>query len=89
MVKMVNAIVEHEWKDGEQEKVFNFIGNIVEMEKSARLPGGFRLRSINVLGNEKRAICNWDAPGVEELVNLVKRLDPSGTFKVSEAMRII
>ncbi len=86
---MVNAIVEHKWEEASQEKVFNVVGNIVEMSKSGKLPEGFKLKSINVIGSQRRAICNWDAPSIADLEGLVKQVNPPTEFKVYEAMKIL
>lgn len=86
---MVNAIVEHKWEEKDEEKIFNIVGSLVEMNKEKKFPEGFKLKSINVIGNERRAICNWDAPKVSDLQELVKSLSPPSDFKVFEAMKIL
>lgn len=86
---MVNAIVEHVWKESDQEKVFNVVGSLVEMSKSGKIPEGFKLKSIDVIGAERRAICNWDAPSLPALEGLVKQLSPPTSFKVLEALKIL
>ncbi|MCL5438346.1 MAG: hypothetical protein M1148_04020 [Candidatus Thermoplasmatota archaeon] len=86
---MVNAIVEHRWKPEDEEKVFSVVGSIIEMSKSGKLPEGFKLGSVNVIGEERRAICNWEAPGVSELEGLVREVSPPTEFRVFEAKRIL
>ncbi len=89
VINLVNAIVEHEWKEEDQEKVFNVVGKIVEMSRSGKLPEGFKLKSINVIGDQRRAICNWDAPSITALRELVDSVNPPTDRRITEAMRIL
>lgn len=85
---MVNAIVEHKWKESDQENVFNAIGKIVEMARMNKLPEGFKLKSINIIGNQRRALCSWDAPSMDALKGLVSQINPPTSHEVLEAMSV-
>lgn len=88
VTEMVNAIVEHKWNESDQTKVFEVVGNIVDMAKSGKLPSGFKLNYVNVVASERRAICGWDAPSAEGLRKLVDQVNPPTTHVVNEAMKI-
>ncbi|MCL4343291.1 MAG: hypothetical protein M1267_05535 [Candidatus Thermoplasmatota archaeon] len=85
---MVNAIVEHEWKERDQEKVLNVVNSIVDMAKNGKLPSGFELNSINVISNERRAICSWSCPSVDQLNGLLSKVNPPTKHSVRQATKI-
>lgn len=85
---MVNLLVEHEWKEKNKDEVFKVVGNIIDMQKNNKLPEGYKLLSVQVIGSENRAVCNWEAPGKNELLSLVKQVNPPTKFAVHEAQKI-
>ncbi len=85
---MVNAIVEHEWKERDQEKVFSVVGSIVDMQKGGKLPSGFSLKSVNVINGERRAVCNWECPSVGELKGLLDKVNPPTKNRILETKKI-
>lgn len=85
---MVNLIVEHVWKDKNKDEAFKVVGSIIEMEKGGKLPEGYKLQSVQVLGSENKAICNWEAPSRNDLLALVKQVNPPTKYSVYEAQKI-
>ncbi len=86
---MVNLIVEHRWKEKNQEAAFKVVGSIVEMAKNGKLPQGFSLKSINVIGSERMAICNWVAPSLNDLKGLVEQVNPPTKYEIFEAQKLL
>lgn len=86
---MVNVIVEHRWKNEDGEKVMKTVEGIIGMKQGGSLPEGFNLLSINVIGEENRAICNWDAPSADAMSGLLGQVNPPTTHKVYQADRIL
>ncbi|MCL4437908.1 MAG: hypothetical protein AAE983_05850 [Thermoplasmataceae archaeon] len=86
---MVNVIVEHRWKERDQEQVMKVVGGIVQMSKDGKLPAGFSLKSINVIGEERMAVCNWDAPSVKDMKGLLDQVNPPTKHEVHEATRVV
>ncbi|MCL4331180.1 MAG: hypothetical protein M1304_02780 [Candidatus Thermoplasmatota archaeon] len=86
---MVNLIVEHRWKEKNQEAAFKVVGSIVEMAKNGKLPQGFSLKSINVIGSERMAICNWEAPSLNDLKGLVEQVNPPTKYEIFEAQKLL
>ncbi len=86
---MVNLIVEHRWKEKNQEAAFKVVGSIVDMAKNGKLPQGFSLKSINVIGSERMAICNWEAPGLNDLKGLVAQVNPPTKYEIFEAQKLL
>ena len=86
---MVNLIVEHRWKEKNQEAAFKVVGSIVEMAKNGKLPQGFSLKSINVIGSERMAICNWEAPTLNDLKVLVEQVNPPTKYEIFEAQKLL
>ena len=84
---MVNLIVEHRWKNRDKESAFKVVGEIVEMAKNGKLPEGYALQSIQVIGAENMALCNWEAPGKEEMKGLLKQVNPPTKHEVYEAQK--
>lgn len=85
---MVNLIVEHRWKDRDQEGAFKAVSGIVEMAKGNKLPAGYSLKSIQVIGNENMAICNWEAPSKDAMISLLKQVNPPTKHEVFEAQKL-
>ncbi len=85
---MTNLIVEHEWKEKNKEEAFKVVGSIVEMAKNSKLPAGFKLQSIQVLGSENKAICNWEAPSKNDMIGLLKQVNPPTKHTVFEAQKL-
>lgn len=85
---MVNLIVEHVWKDKNKDEAFKVVGSIVEMEKDGKLPEGFKLLTVQVIGAENKAICNWEAPSRNDLLSLVKKVNPPTKYSVYDAQKI-
>ena len=86
---MVNLIVEHRWKEKNQEAAFKVVGSIVDMAKNGKLPQGFSLKSINVIGSERMAICNWEAPSLNDLKGLVEQVNPPTKYEIFEAQKLL
>ena len=86
---MVNLIVEHRWKEKNQESAFKVVGSIVDMAKNGKLPQGFSLKSINVIGSERMAICNWEAPSLNDLKGLVAQVNPPTKYEIFEAQKLL
>ena len=86
---MVNAIVEHEWREKDQEKVLSVVGSIVDMAKNGKLPKGFELNAISVIGEERRAICSWVCPSVDQLRGLLSQVNPPTKHTVKQVNRIL
>lgn len=86
---MVNLIVEHRWKEKNQEAAFKVVGSIVEMAKNGKLPTGFSLKSINVVSSERLAICNWEAPSLNDLKGLVAQVNPPTKYEIFEAQKLL
>ncbi|MEM0157520.1 MAG: hypothetical protein QXN26_05605 [Thermoplasmataceae archaeon] len=86
---MVNLIVEHRWKEKNQEAAFKVVGSIVDMAKNGKLPQGFSLKSINVIGSERMAICNWEAPSLSDLKGLVAQVNPPTKYEIFEAQKLL
>ncbi len=84
---MVEAIVEHEWKSEDGESVMKVVGGIIEMQKGGKLPQGFSLKGIQVLNGVNKAICNWEAPSVSALSELIGKVNPPTTHRVSGVTR--
>ena len=89
VTKLVNLIVEHRWKEKNQEEAFKVVGSIVDMAKNGKLPQGFSLKSINVIGSERMAICNWEAPSLADLKGLVAKVNPPTKYEVFEAQKLL
>ncbi|MEM0159007.1 MAG: hypothetical protein QXV22_05405 [Thermoplasmataceae archaeon] len=85
---MANIIVEHRWKEKNKDEAFKVVGSIVDMAKNGKLPSGFSLKSINVIGSENRAVCNWDAPSVNDMKDLLAKVNPPTKHEVYEAMKV-
>ena len=64
------------------------VGGIVEMAKNGKLPEGFQLKEINVFAGEPKAICNWEAPGVREMSELLSKVNPPTKNSVFEVQKI-
>ncbi|QRF75189.1 hypothetical protein Thermo_00683 [Thermoplasmatales archaeon] len=88
VIKMANIIVEHRWKEHNKAEAFKVVGSIVDMAKNGKLPAGFTLKSINVIGQEDRAVCNWEAPSVGDMQNLLKSVNPPTKHEVYAADKI-
>ncbi len=84
---MVELIVEHAWKNKNSEKVMKVVGDIIGMQKSRTLPEGFTLKSVLVLKDQNKAICNWEAPDATSLKNLLGKVNPPTDHSVTEAVR--
>jgi hypothetical protein len=85
---MVNVIVEHRWKNRDNNEVVKVMGGIMEMAKDRKLPEGFELKSINVLNTEYMAICNWEAPSLNGLKELLEKVNPPTKHKLIEAQKL-
>ena len=85
---MANLIIEHEWKEKNKDAAFKVVGSIIDMQKNSKLPAGFKLISVQVLGDKNRAICNWEAPSRDALLSLVKQVNPPTKYEVYEAQKI-
>ncbi|MFG1518920.1 MAG: hypothetical protein AAE977_00385 [Thermoplasmataceae archaeon] len=85
---MVNLLVEHRWKDKNKDEAFKVVGSIIEMQKNSKMPEGFKLLSVQVVGSENMAICNYEAPSKEALESLVKKVNPPTKYQVFEAQKI-
>lgn len=86
---MANIVVEHKWKDEDGEKVMKTVEGIIDMKHSGSLPSGFNLLSINVIGQENRAICNWEAPSSDAMSELLGQVNPPTTHNVYQAERVL
>jgi hypothetical protein len=86
---MANVIVEHRWKPKNGEEVTKVVGSIVQMSKDGKLPAGFELKSINVIGSESMAICNWEAPSVKDMKDLLAKVNPPTKHEVYDAQRLV
>jgi hypothetical protein len=87
MVRMANIIVEHTWKTHYNEEVKKVITEIVQMAKDKKFPEGFELKSINVLESEFRAICNWEAPSINSMKELLDKVNPPTKHEIKEAQK--
>lgn len=85
---MTNIIVEHRWREHNKDEAFKVVGSIVDMAKNSKLPAGFTLQSINVIGEENRAVCNWEAPSANDMKELLKKVNPPTKHEVFEAQKI-
>ncbi len=85
---MTNVIVEHRWKPKEKDEVIKVVGGIVDMAKNGKLPEGFKLNSIQLIGSEDMAICNWEAPSSTAMHDLLNKVNPPTKHKVYEADKI-
>lgn len=89
MMEMSAIVVEHKWSDEQQEDLFKVVGDIVEKQKKGELPEGFSLNAINVVKGENRAICNWDAPDVNAMKQLIDQVNPPDEHRVYESQKIL
>lgn len=85
---MTNLVVEHRWKAKEKDEVVKVVGGIVDMAKNGKLPEGFKLNSIQLVGSEDMAICNWEAPSKDAMIGLLDKVNPPTKHKVFEADKI-
>ncbi len=86
---MTELVVEHEWKNKNSDSVMKTVGDIIGMQKSGSLPEGFNLKSVIVLNGENRAICNWEAPGLNALKELLGKVNPPTKNRVFEISRAL
>lgn len=86
---MAKMIVEHKWSQENSEEVFKVVGSIVEMSKDGQLPDGYRVKSIDLLDGQNRAICTWEAPSREALSGLIEKVNPPTSHSISEAKQIL
>ncbi|MGP6240284.1 hypothetical protein ACNF40_07750 [Cuniculiplasma sp. SKW4] len=85
---MADVIVEHKWKEKNGEEVVKVVGSIIDMQKNGKLPAGFTLKSISVLKGENTAICNWEAPSVKDMKDLLEKVNPPTKHEVLEAQKM-
>lgn len=81
---MAEFIIEHEWSPENTERVVQTVNGIVEMAKSSKLPAGFQLKGINVVADQTRAFCTWDAPSKRAISDLVQKVNPPTKWSVFE-----
>ncbi|MCL4447138.1 MAG: hypothetical protein M0Z77_03020 [Thermoplasmatales archaeon] len=86
---MTEVIVEHEWNASDSEKVMKVVGSIIEMQKNGSLPQGFSLKSVQLLKNRNKAICNWEATSAESLAGLIGKVNPPTRHTVTEVSRVL
>ncbi len=85
---MVYIIVEHRWKEKNQDAAFKVVGSIIDMAKNGTLPAGFSLKSVNVVGSERMAICNWEAPSLSDFKGLIEKVNPPTKYEVFESQKL-
>ncbi|BAB59379.1 TVG0246963 [Thermoplasma volcanium GSS1] len=86
---MVSIVVEHRWKEKNQDAAFKVVGSIIDMQKNGTLPAGFTLKSVNVIGSERMAVCEWDAPSLDDFKALLEKVNPPTKHEVFEAQRLL
>lgn len=86
---MANVVVEHIWNEDDKEDLFKVVSSIVEMKNNKSLPEGFNLNSIDVLGGENRAICHWEVPSKDAMVNLLGQVNPPSKHNVYETQKVL
>ncbi len=86
---MAKVVVEHIWIDEDKEKLFKVVGSIIEMKNNRTLPNSFDLESIELLSGENRAICHWEAPGKDAMINLLSQVNPPSRHNVYETQRLL
>ncbi|KAA8922678.1 hypothetical protein [Thermoplasma sp.] len=86
---MVSLIVEHRWKEKNQDEAFKVVGSIIDMQKNGKLPAGFTLKSVNVIGNERMAICEWEAPSLEDFRSLMEKVNPPTKHEIFATQKLL
>jgi hypothetical protein len=86
---MVSLIVEHRWKEKNEQDAFKVVGSIIDMQKNGKLPQGFSLKSVNVVEKEKMAVCSWDAPSLEDFKGLMEKVNPPTKHEIYVANRLL
>ncbi len=74
---MAKIYVVHMWEDNQKEAVMQFAEQIKTMAQQKKLPAGLKLLSIDLAENKNIAICQWEAPSVNDLMNAAAQLKPS------------
>ncbi|CAC11311.1 hypothetical protein [Thermoplasma acidophilum] len=86
---MVSLIVEHRWKGKNQDEAFKVVGSIIDMQKNGKLPAGFTLKSVNVIGDERMAICEWEAPSLEDFKSLMEKVNPPTKHEIFATQKLL
>jgi hypothetical protein len=86
---MVSLVVEHRWKEKNAQDAFKVVGSIIDMQKNGKLPSGFTLKSVNVVENERMAVCEWDAPSVDDFKGLLEKVNPPTKHEVYLSKRLL
>ncbi len=77
---MAKIFVVHMWEDNQKEAVMQFAEQVKTMASQKKLPSGLKLLSIDLAENKNMAVCQWEAPSVEILMNTAAQLKP--TWKI-------
>ncbi|BCU67816.1 hypothetical protein HS7_12530 [Sulfolobales archaeon HS-7] len=79
---MTKVMVIHEWDDTQKEKVINFFDQLVSMAKSKKLPNGFKLERVDMDEKNNAAVCQWEVPSVQELMNVAGQMNITWKVKM-------
>jgi hypothetical protein len=73
---MGTYLVQHEWETSKSNEVKSIVSQVVENDRTGKLPHGYNLLSVMLSKDEPRAFCLWQAESKSGLEGLLKSVNP-------------
>ena len=69
-------MVQHEWETSRSEEVKSIVSQIIENDRSGKLPKGYALLDVMLSKEAPKAFCVWEAESKSGLEGLLKSVNP-------------
>lgn len=69
-------LVEHEWETGRSNDVKSVVSQIIESDRTGKLPHGYGLLGVMLSKDKPKAFCVWEAESRSGLEGLLKSVNP-------------
>lgn len=73
----MKVLVIHEWDENQKDAVNSFFNQLVDMAKHKKLPKEMKLERVSISQENRVAICEWDVPSLDALMNAAKQFNIS------------
>ncbi len=78
------AIVVHQWRPEQRDRVMQFASTLIDMARNNRLPAGLKLLEIHLARNASAAVCKWEVDSLEHLLSVASSLKPEWQISAYE-----
>lgn len=69
-------LVQHEWEHNRSNEVKAVVSQIIENDRSGKLPNGYGLIGVMLSKEELKALCVWQAESKAGLEDILKTFNP-------------